>query len=76
MTPGREDVARLAYLYWEAGGFQGGSPEEDWFRAEEELKHNSPADHPVPENELPLIVEDDIQQRTVNLDFTVVLDET
>lgn len=37
-APGHEEVARLAYLHWEARGFQGGSPEEDWFRAEEELK--------------------------------------
>ena len=37
--PAHEDVARLAYLYWESRGFQGGPPEEDWFRAEEELKH-------------------------------------
>ena len=30
-------VARLAYSYWEARGYQGGSPEEDWLRAEQEL---------------------------------------
>lgn len=33
-----EEIARLAYSFWEARGFQGGSPEEDWFRAEEELR--------------------------------------
>jgi hypothetical protein len=33
-----EEVARLAYSYWEARGFYGGRPEEDWLRAEEELK--------------------------------------
>ena len=33
----REAVARLAYAYWEARGYQGGSPEEDWNRAEREL---------------------------------------
>ena len=32
-----EAVARLAYSYWEARGGQGGSPEDDWFRAEHEL---------------------------------------
>jgi hypothetical protein len=32
-----EEVARLAYSYWEARG-GGGSPWQDWFRAEEELK--------------------------------------
>jgi hypothetical protein len=35
--PTREDIARLAYSYWEARGCQGGSPEEDWTRAEREL---------------------------------------
>lgn len=36
-TPTREDIAMLAYSYWEQRGYQGGSPEEDWFRAELEL---------------------------------------
>ena len=31
------DIARLAYSYWEARGYQGGSPEADWLRAEQEL---------------------------------------
>jgi len=31
-------IARLAYSYWEARGRRLGSPEEDWFRAEEELR--------------------------------------
>jgi hypothetical protein len=34
----REETARIAYLFWEARGYQGGSPEEDWFRAEQELR--------------------------------------
>jgi hypothetical protein len=33
-----EQIARLAYSYWEARGHQGGSPEEDWARAEQELR--------------------------------------
>ena len=33
-----EAVTRLAYSYWEARGFVGGSPEEDWLRAEQELR--------------------------------------
>ncbi len=33
----REEVARLAYLLWEARGGQGGSAEEDWLRAEQEF---------------------------------------
>jgi hypothetical protein len=32
-----EEISRRAYLYWEARGYQGGTPEEDWFRAEREL---------------------------------------
>jgi hypothetical protein len=33
-----EAVAELAYSYWVARGCQGGSPEEDWLRAEQELR--------------------------------------
>jgi hypothetical protein len=33
----QDAVARLAYSYWEARGCQGGSPEADWLRAEQEL---------------------------------------
>jgi hypothetical protein len=32
------EIARLAYSYWEARGYQGGSPEEDWYRAQTELR--------------------------------------
>ena len=39
----REEVARLAYSYWEARGYQGGSPMEDWIRAENELREKVPA---------------------------------
>jgi hypothetical protein len=38
LTPDREEVVRLAHSYWEARGYQGGSAEEDWFRAERELR--------------------------------------
>jgi hypothetical protein len=31
-------VAQLAYSYWADRGYQGGSPEEDWLRAEQELR--------------------------------------
>ena len=34
----QEAVALLAYSYAEARGFVGGSPEEDWLRAEQELQ--------------------------------------
>jgi hypothetical protein len=33
-----ERIARLAHSYWEARGCQGGSPEEDWLRAERQLQ--------------------------------------
>jgi DUF2934 family protein len=33
-----ERIAFLAYLYWQARGCPHGSPEEDWFRAEEDLR--------------------------------------
>jgi hypothetical protein len=36
--PTHEEIARLAYSYWEARGWQPGSPEADWLRAERELK--------------------------------------
>jgi hypothetical protein len=32
-----EEISRRAYSFWEARGYQGGTPEEDWFRAEREL---------------------------------------
>jgi hypothetical protein len=32
-----EEIARLAYAYWEARGRQHGSHEADWYRAEREL---------------------------------------
>ncbi|HJT87801.1 MAG TPA: DUF2934 domain-containing protein [Bryobacteraceae bacterium] len=37
-APERSEIARLAYSFWEARGCQGGSPEEDWLRAEQELQ--------------------------------------
>jgi hypothetical protein len=37
-APTYDEIAELAYSYWEARGGQGGSPWEDWFRAERELK--------------------------------------
>jgi len=36
--PSLEEIARLAYSYWEDRSHQGGSVEEDWLRAEEELR--------------------------------------
>jgi hypothetical protein len=37
VTPSREEIASLAYSYWVDRGYQGGSPEQDWLRAEQEL---------------------------------------
>jgi hypothetical protein len=37
VTP--EEIAQLAYSYWEARGRPDGSAEEDWFRAEQELQN-------------------------------------
>ena len=34
----QDAIARLAYSYWEDRGYADGSPEEDWLRAEQELK--------------------------------------
>ncbi len=38
-----EEIACLAYSYWEARGRQGGSAEEDWLRAEQELRNRQDA---------------------------------
>jgi hypothetical protein len=34
---GQEKIALLAYTYWEQRGRPSGSPDEDWFRAEQEI---------------------------------------
>jgi hypothetical protein len=36
-TISREEIARLAYSYWESRGFTHGLADEDWIRAEAEL---------------------------------------
>jgi hypothetical protein len=43
--PPREEIARLAYLYWLDRGCQDGSAEEDWFRAEQQLRQSSVTTH-------------------------------
>ena len=35
----QEAIARLAYFYWEERGRPNASPDEDWFRAEAELRN-------------------------------------
>ena len=42
IEPTREAIAQLAYSFWEARGYQGGSPEEDWQRAEQQLRKRVP----------------------------------
>lgn len=41
--PEPEAVALLAYSYWEQRGYHGGSPEQDWLRAEGELTQQHPS---------------------------------
>jgi hypothetical protein len=43
LAPAYQDIAALAYSFWEARGFQGGSAEEDWLRAEHELRARAAA---------------------------------
>ncbi len=38
MSPSNEEIAKLAHSYWIARGHAHGSAEEDWLRAEQELK--------------------------------------
>ncbi|HVO99319.1 MAG TPA: DUF2934 domain-containing protein [Bryobacteraceae bacterium] len=37
-APSQEDIAALAYALWQERGCPEGTPEEDWFRAEQNLK--------------------------------------
>ena len=39
--PSRDEIARLAYLNWLDRGCQNGSAEEDWFRAEQQLREQT-----------------------------------
>jgi hypothetical protein len=45
-TSDQEAIGRLAYFYWEERGCPNDSPDEDWFRAEAELRNRlAAADH-------------------------------
>lgn len=37
VSPSHDEIAARAWIYYESRGYQGGSAEEDWFRAEREL---------------------------------------
>jgi DUF2934 family protein len=37
-APSREEIARLAEKFWAERGRPEGSPEQDWLRAEQELR--------------------------------------
>jgi DUF2934 family protein len=39
-SPTGDAIAVLAYRYWTERERPSGSPEEDWFRAEREIKHH------------------------------------
>jgi hypothetical protein len=39
-TPDQDQIAALAYSLWEARGCPEGSPEDDWFQAEQELTNS------------------------------------
>jgi len=41
--PAHEQIASLAYASWQERGYPEGSPEEDWFRAEQALLARSGA---------------------------------
>jgi hypothetical protein len=38
VTPSHEEIAQLAQKYWEERGWQDGFAEQDWLRAEQELR--------------------------------------
>ena len=47
--PTREAIAERAYQLWEERGKPHGSPEEDWHRAEDQLRRSSDVqDHDAP----------------------------
>ena len=38
VEPGNDEIAKLAYSYYVARGYQGGNQADDWFRAVSELR--------------------------------------
>ena len=41
--PSRQDIAKLAYAFWEERGMPVGSAEEDWIEAERQLRGEQPS---------------------------------
>ncbi len=41
--PARDEVERLAYQYWEQGGYRPDSAEDDWYQAENDLRERARA---------------------------------
>jgi hypothetical protein len=41
VSPSREEIERLAKEYWAGRGFQDGFAEQDWLRAEQELRQKA-----------------------------------
>jgi hypothetical protein len=41
IMPSREEIEKLARNYWAQRGFQDGYAEQDWFRAEQELRQKA-----------------------------------
>jgi len=41
VSPSREEIERLAKEYWASRGFQDGFAEQDWLRAEQELRQKA-----------------------------------
>lgn len=50
-TVNQEEIARLAYALWQSRGCPDGSPEQDWFAAEEKIR----ASYELPTGELPTV---------------------
>jgi hypothetical protein len=42
-TETRKEIAALAHQFWQARGCPNGTPEEDWFRAEQEISKSKGA---------------------------------
>ncbi len=41
ITPSHDEIARLAQQYWAERGWQDGQAEQDWLRAEQELRQKA-----------------------------------